>query len=162
MRYMILLGLLAAGACAAVVDDEDGGVGVAEEAISGPTTYRVTNSTLNGKREDLSSVNRMNACVRAWARTLTSPNVGFDCGYGTGRAMCSRSGLSVYIFDCRAEPNTFPGVERCSLGAGIADAGYCLWAPQKNGSSWWSQHVIAGGSVLLGSEPGYSNKWTNP
>jgi hypothetical protein len=98
----------------------------------------------------------MNACVRAWVRTY--PSQVFQCDYNTGRATCTGAGGNVfYVFDCRPDGG---GVERCELGNGIATAGYCLWAP--SGTTWWSQHYIANSTILLGSEPGYTNKWTNP
>jgi hypothetical protein len=155
--------ILLSGGCACPTgadEEEDAGViadpTFQQEPLTGPVQYKKQNSWLNDQWVPLTSAIRMNACVRAWVRTY--PSQVFQCDYNSGRAACTGSGGNVfYIFDCRPDGG---GVERCELGNGIATAGYCLWAP--SGTTWWSQHYIAGNSILLGSEPGYTNKWTNP
>lgn len=128
------------------------------QSLSAATAYRFNNSWLNQSR-DMSTVNRMNACLRSFARTLNADGVDWNCKY-TDRAVCSKLNSSIYLHDCRPTGNG--QIERCGIGISIFDAGYCLWSPQLNGSSWWSQHYLSGNTVLLASEPGYTNRWTNP
>ena len=126
-----------------------------QKLVSPKQVFKFNNSWLNQSR-DMSAVNRMNACLRSYARTLNSDGIDWNCGYDVS-AFCNKNGTRIYLHGCR--PNG-GGVERCEIGIQVFTAGYCLWNPQLNGSSWSSQHFLSGGATLLASEPGYTNRWT--
>jgi hypothetical protein len=142
-----------------------GDVGSARMAlVSQPETFRVYNSTFDGMTS-LSRVNRMNACLRSWARTMRASDIRWDCFYNQeagGQSTCTnlaQQWAPIYLTGCRNDDAGGAG-EYCDVNIGIAHAGYCLWHPTNYGTSWTSQHYLSDGHMLLASEPGYTNKWT--